>query len=342
MEPAQHGSLEELVLAPRKGRETRVPVNDHQYFPSTEWSYESSLNYNDGCLNFATPSITYSQLAMLTSQIESQATIASCPSNEIQPFFSTYTPPYHVLDELEPSSSRNVNVHNYNNRNDIVYDFKERNSCSSSGDFRDLSVSLELPVFSIGSFEDKSRMKNKVIKKVEGQPSKNLMAERRRRKRLNDRLSMLRSVVPRISKMDRTSILGDTIDYMKELLEKIHKLKMNGAQANSDQINSLGNLKELNNITKATTKNASRFDVKRKEKSTEIDISCPGKPGMVLSTLNTIETLGLDIQQCVVSCFNDFSLEASCSEAEEHRRFISDEDLRRALSRNAGYSGRCL
>lgn len=25
--------------------------------------------------------------------------------------------------------------------------------------------------------------------------------------------------------MDRTSILGDTIDYMKELLEKIHKLR---------------------------------------------------------------------------------------------------------------------
>lgn len=58
-----------------------------------------------------------------------------------------------------------------------------------------------------------------------------------------------------------------------------------------------------------------QFDVERKEGGeTRVEIYCAAKPGLLLSTVSTLDTLGLDIQQCVVSCFNDFGMHASCSE----------------------------
>ncbi|KAL0432639.1 UNVERIFIED_CONTAM: Transcription factor [Sesamum latifolium] len=191
----------------------------------------------------------------------------------------------------------------------------------------------EMPpgAFNVGSCPAKNKMKKG------GQPSKNLMAERRRRKRLNDRLSMLRSVVPKISKMDRTSILGDTIDYMKELLDRINNLQEE-MDLGSDQLSIFKDAKP----NEILVRNSPKFEVERRERETRIEISCGAKPGLLLSTVTTLEALGLEIQHCVVSCFNDFSLHASCSEELKKRGILETEDIKQALFRNAGYGGRCL
>ncbi|KAE9609101.1 hypothetical protein Lal_00020265 [Lupinus albus] len=189
--------------------------------------------------------------------------------------------------------------------------------------------SLENPIFNM---ETGLERKNQV-KKLQGQPSKNLMAERRRRKRLNDRLSMLRSIVPKISKMDRTSIVGDTIDYMKELLEKINKLQ----QEIEVDANMAGIFKDVK-PNEILIRNSPKFKVER-NLDTRVEICCAGKPSLLLSTLKTLEGLGLEIQQCVISCFNDFSMQASCTEELEQRTTLSCEDIKQALFRSAGYGG---
>ncbi|KAJ6412344.1 hypothetical protein OIU84_005409 [Salix udensis] len=62
-----------------------------------------------------------------------------------------------------------------------------------------------------------------------------VLAERRRREKLNERFIMLRSLVPFVTKMDKASILGDTIEYVKQLCQKIQDLEARNKQMESEQ-----------------------------------------------------------------------------------------------------------
>ncbi|XP_058197863.1 transcription factor BHLH42 isoform X2 [Rhododendron vialii] len=62
-----------------------------------------------------------------------------------------------------------------------------------------------------------------------------VLAERRRREKLNERFIILRSLVPFVTKMDKASILGDTIEYVKQLRKKIQDLESKTRQMELDQ-----------------------------------------------------------------------------------------------------------
>nr|QWW25995.1 bHLH1 [Actinidia chinensis] len=62
-----------------------------------------------------------------------------------------------------------------------------------------------------------------------------VLAERRRREKLNERFIILRSLVPFVTKMDKASILGDTIEYVKQLRKNIQDLEARARQIEIDQ-----------------------------------------------------------------------------------------------------------
>eukprot|EP00249_Psilotum_nudum_P019128 c27111_g1_i5 orf=607-2628(-) len=160
-----------------------------------------------------------------------------------------------------------------------------------------------------------------------GMPAKNLMAERRRRKKLNDRLLMLRSVVPKISKMDRASILGDAIEYLKELLQRINDLHneleatperalvLNGPPGFHPLAPGSANIpcrvkEECSSSLTGSEMQPPKVEVRiRDGRALNIHMFCARRPGLLLSTMGALDRLGLDVQQAVISCFNGFALD---------------------------------
>ncbi|EFJ15029.1 hypothetical protein SELMODRAFT_119431 [Selaginella moellendorffii] len=185
-------------------------------------------------------------------------------------------------------------------------------------------------------------------------PAKNLLAERRRRKKLNDRLYMLRSVVPKITKMDRASILGDAIDYLKELLHKINDLhnELEAAQSEKQIPHSLPPPPELTPTSTArplikeesSTSQApiaepeqpARIEVKmQKGKDFNIHMFCGSRPGLLLSMMKALDGLGLDVQQAVISCFNGFVFDIFRAEATKEGE-VGPEEIKTVLLHTAG------
>ncbi|RQP01428.1 hypothetical protein POPTR_016G068500v4 [Populus trichocarpa] len=74
-------------------------------------------------------------------------------------------------------------------------------------------------------FTDEMACIGKGIKKT-GKVTKHFATERQRREHLNGKYTALRNLVPNPSKNDRASVVGEAIDYIKELLRTVQELKL--------------------------------------------------------------------------------------------------------------------
>ncbi|KAL0369604.1 UNVERIFIED_CONTAM: Transcription factor FER-LIKE IRON DEFICIENCY-INDUCED TRANSCRIPTION FACTOR [Sesamum angustifolium] len=84
--------------------------------------------------------------------------------------------------------------------------------------------------------------------------SRTLISERRRRGRMKEKLYALRSLVPTITKMDKASIVGDAVLYVRDLQMQVKKLKseissLGGGVQSTCQGRSDGSINGKNNMS---------------------------------------------------------------------------------------------
>ncbi|KAL4570195.1 hypothetical protein LXL04_025846 [Taraxacum kok-saghyz] len=186
------------------------------------------------------------------------------------------------------------------------------------------------------SSKKKQYMKIKQKNGKELYQSKNLVTERNRRNRIKDGLFALRALVPKISKMDRASIVGDAVEYIKELQLNVQQLQNELKKLEEDESNSHEDEVEVckpkrsheNSPTKghsvlsvnSNTKPEVQVEVHQiGGKSFLIRLVCGQKQGGVWKTMEIVDSLGLqvvdiDITTCNGRVLNIFNVEVKGKE----------------------------
>ncbi|PQP91980.1 transcription factor ICE1-like protein [Prunus yedoensis var. nudiflora] len=154
--------------------------------------------------------------------------------------------------------------------------------------------------------------------------------------------------------MDRASILGDAIDYLKELLQRINDLHNELESAPPGSLlppsSSFQPLtptpptlpcrvkEELCPSSFPSPKGQpAKVEVRVREgRTVNIHMFCARRPGLLLSAMRALDNLGLDIQQAVISCFNGFALDVFRAEQCRESQFLP-EQIKAVLLDSAGF-----
>ncbi|GKA09405.1 putative receptor-like protein kinase HAIKU2-like protein, partial [Tanacetum coccineum] len=140
-----------------------------------------------------------------------------------------------------------------------------------------------------------------------------ILAERKRREKLSQSFIALSALLPNLKKLDKVSVLGDAIEYMKTLQEKVKKLEEQTPETNrksvifemvTDDVDNSSSDEKLSCLSDQLPEIEARFS----GKDVLIRVYCVKKLGAVEKTLVEIEKLHLSVISSTAIIFANSAL----------------------------------
>ncbi|XP_027158597.1 transcription factor bHLH18-like [Coffea eugenioides] len=168
-----------------------------------------------------------------------------------------------------------------------------------------------------------------------------IMAERKRRKHLGQLFSSLSSILPGLKKMDKTSVLGDAINQLKHLQEKVKTLE---EQVTKQTVESVVLVKKSQFLVADDVSSDERgcnnnnqlvfpqIEAKVCDKEVLLKVHCENhQPGVLIKLLSKAEKLNLAVTNTSVTPFGSSALEVTIIAEMEKEFNMTTKELAKNL-----------
>ncbi|XP_027339199.1 transcription factor bHLH25-like [Abrus precatorius] len=173
------------------------------------------------------------------------------------------------------------------------------------------------------------------------QPHDHIIAERKRREKLSQRFIALSALVPGLKKMDKASVLGEAIRYLKQMQEKVSALEeeqnrkktvqsvviVKKSQLSNDSEDSSSSDTGGNTLNEALPEIEARFC----ERNVLIRVHCEKNKGVIEKTISEIEKLHLKVINSSALTFGSFALDITIIAQMDMEFGMTVKDLVRSL-----------
>eukprot|EP00250_Pteridium_aquilinum_P017713 c23749_g1_i1 orf=588-1733(-) len=181
--------------------------------------------------------------------------------------------------------------------------------------------------------------------------SKDLAFERNRRQRLKGTFHSLRAAMPKISKMDKVSIVSDAICYVQDLQNQVEILERDIRALQACRHGYLeGSLSSVEDDMDSMVLSPMNFpeqkimqlDVSKMEEQTyHLKIQCEKAPGVLVQLTRVFEELGYEIINAVISSVSDHILNTIVMKV-KNEEVLEVEEMKNMLLKVASKFGLSL